>query len=247
MVDDGSSDGTEKIIGNKFGPRVVYIYQENNGVSAARNTGIKNARGQVLAFCDSDDLWEPEKLERQVDFLTMHPDTLLCYTDEQWVKDSKTVNKKRHQQKGGHNIFERSLEQCIIGPSSFAAKKEVFDRIGLFNENFPACEDYEFWLRVTSALKTGYIDEELTIKRAGHANQLSTAHSLDKYRIKALYDLLMSHKLSPQQAQQALKALSAKCIIFAQGCVKHGKVAQGVKYLALPETIPDSAIYGKSI
>jgi len=94
VVDDGSTDGTGEAL-RAYGDRITYVWQENNGVSAARNVGLRVSRGKYVAFLDSDDLWMPRKLEIQVRCMEENPQFPLCYTDEVWIRRGVRVNPKR--------------------------------------------------------------------------------------------------------------------------------------------------------
>ncbi len=101
VVDDGGSDGTDAALA-PYASRLRLLRRESRGgVSAARNTGIEAARGEWLAFLDSDDLWLPEKLARQMAYLAAHPDLLLCQTEETWVRRGLRVNQPLSHRKVG--------------------------------------------------------------------------------------------------------------------------------------------------
>ena len=186
VVDDGSSDGTKDWVLERF-PYVRYIYQDNSGVSSARNAGIKEAKGSWIAFLDSDDEWMPDKLEKQERAINDSKEAWLCHTNEFWVRNSVRVNQmKKHQKYGGY-IFENCLDICRISPSSVLIKKEVFEMVGLFDESLKVCEDYDLWLRITSVLPIIFLDQPLIIKYGGHADQLSRVdNGIEQYRIKSL-------------------------------------------------------------
>ena len=112
-------------------------------------------------------------------------------------------------------------------------RKSLFDAVGVFDESLPACEDYDLWLRVSCRYPVFLIDEPLIVKRGGHADQLSKAAGLDKFRIKSLKQLLESGQLSGPQFQAALRTMRAKCAIFAQGCRKRGRAAEADYYEGL--------------
>ena len=96
IVDDGSADDTQEIL-DSYGEDIIVLRQSNKGVSAARNRGITEATGQLIAFLDSDDLWLPEKLSRQVDFFNTNPTVMVNQTEEIWIRNGVRVNsKKRH-------------------------------------------------------------------------------------------------------------------------------------------------------
>ena len=232
VVDDGSTDNTTDIL--KFYPEIKLIRQENRGVSAARNMGVKASSGKYLAFLDSDDLWLPGKLEKQVNFFDKNPDADICQTEEIWIRNGTRVNPKKKHLKPSGMIFEKCLELCLVSPSAVMMTREVFDEAGGFDETLPACEDYDLWLRITCRYPVYLIEEPLTIKRGGHKDQLSKMPCLDKFRIKSLEKILKSGNLNPQQYEAAVKALEEKCRIYASGCEKRGRYAEARYYRHLP-------------
>jgi glycosyltransferase involved in cell wall biosynthesis len=232
IVDDGSTDNTAQVLGTYQGP-ITVIRQENAGVSAARNRGIRKASGRLISFLDSDDFWLSGKLKRQVEFFESTPGAMICQTEETWIRNGKRVNpKKRHQKESGI-FFERSLSLCLVSPSAVMIRRDLFDAVGLFDESLPACEDYDLWLRIGDRYPVYLIDDPLIIKRGGHADQLSKAPGLDRFRIRALIKLLESGGLSSSQAQAATGVLMEKCTIYANGCMKRGRVEEASKYRQL--------------
>ena len=232
LVDDGSTDDTAEIMG-QYRERVTVLTQRNHGVSAARNRGIRAASGRYIAFLDSDDCWLPQKLSRQVGFFNANPDALICQTEETWIRNGRRVNPKRRHSKPSGMIFERSLELCLVSPSAVMIHHSLFNRVGMFDESLPACEDYDLWLRVSCRYPIFLIETPLIIKRGGHADQLSRQPSLDKYRIKSLAGIIDRGVLSERQHAAALKVLEKKCAVYAAGCFKRGRVKESEYYRAL--------------
>ena len=229
VVDDGSTDNTRKIL-DSYGRDIIVLQQPNQGVSAARNRGIAESRAQLIAFLDSDDLWLPQKLTRQVAFFKSNPDALICQTEETWVRNGVRVNPKRRHHKLSGMIFEPSLALCLVSPSAVMIRRTLFDTVGLFDESLPACEDYDLWLRVSCRYPVFLIDEPLIIKRGGHEDQLSKAAGLDKYRIQSLKKLIDIRQLSEFQQLAAIKTLQQKCAIYAAGCRKRGREDEAKYY-----------------
>src|SRR3990167_4127136 len=87
VVDDGSTDQTDKILKDFKGAKIHFLRQDHKGVSAARNYGIREAHGELIALLDSDDEWHPKKLEVQVDFFRKNPDAMIAQTEEEWIKN----------------------------------------------------------------------------------------------------------------------------------------------------------------
>jgi glycosyltransferase involved in cell wall biosynthesis len=237
VVDDGSTDDTRAILG-AYGRQIIALRQPNRGVSAARNRGIAESRAQLVAFLDSDDVWLPQKLTRQVAFFQSNPEALICQTEETWVRDGVRLNPKKRHQKPAGMIFEPSLALCLVSPSAVMIRKPLFDTVGLFDERLPACEDYDLWLRISCRYPVFLIDDPLIIKRGGHQDQLSRAAGLDKYRIRSLKKLIDSQTLSEIQTGAAVRTLKQKCAIFANGCRKRGRKDEAKYYEELAGRYP---------
>jgi len=229
VVDDGSSDETPQMLLG-YGSALRMLRQDNRGVSAARNAGIAAARGELIAFLDSDDIWLPGKLARQVEFFRRHPEALICQTEELWVKNGCRVNPGRRHRKRGGMIFEPSLDLCLVSPSAVMLRRGLFDRVGIFDERLPACEDYDLWLRASCRFPVELIETPLIVKRGGHADQLSRAWGLDKYRADSIAKLISSGMLTPDQRRAAEAVLRQKCRVYAAGCRKRGRHAEASHY-----------------
>jgi glycosyltransferase involved in cell wall biosynthesis len=240
VVDDGSTDETEERLSG-FGSPLTYYQQENAGVSAARNRGLALSTAPLIAFLDSDDLWLPAKLRVQYNYMTEHPEVYICQTEEVWWRNSRQVNPKKHHRKPSGDIFRRSLNLCLVSPSAVMMRRELFEKVGYFDEKLPAAEDYDMWLRVSVDHAVPLLPAPLVIKRGGHADQLSARSGIDRYRIKALIKLLESDSLSSNQYPWVWQVLQRKCEIYGQGCLKRGRVEEGERYLALPEIYRDKA------
>jgi glycosyltransferase involved in cell wall biosynthesis len=234
VVDDGSTDNTSDVLA-PYGDDIRVLFQENKGVSAARNRGIAEASGRFIAFLDSDDLWLPQKLSAQVEFFNQRPDALICQTEEVWIRNGIRINPKKRHQKPSGMIFKPSLELCLVSPSAVMIQRNLLDRVGGFDETLAACEDYDLWLRISCRLPVYLIDIPLIIKQGGHGDQLSKEVGLDKFRIRAIEKIVNSGILSDEQHQAAVKTLKNKCNIYATGCRKRGREDEARYYEALPE------------
>ncbi|MGB0867560.1 MAG: glycosyltransferase family 2 protein [Granulosicoccaceae bacterium] len=227
VVDDGSDDGTSQNIAQQY-PNVRLLQQTNAGVSAARNLGIRAATGNWIALLDSDDEWHPDKLNQQQNALQHSGEARLVHCDEIWIRNGVRVNPKNRHRKTGGWIFEYCLPLCAISPSAAMIKTEVFDDIGLFDESLPACEDYDFWLRLTHREPVLYVEKTLLNKYGGHDDQLSKAHwGMDRFRIKSLFKLLKNgHSLSDSQKKSALNTLRGKVEVYGAGAEKRGRIQE---------------------
>lgn len=228
VVDDGSTDGTRSAVATTFAQigrpdKCHYFYQKNRGVSGARNYGVRQARGEYLTFLDSDDLWQPDKLEQQVKFLENNQSASAVYTNETWWRGRDRLNQKKRHRKYSGWIFPACLDLCLISASSILLKRAVFDKIGPFDETFPVCEDYEMWLRLTRDFPVYLIDQPLIIKRTISSDQLSTRYpAMDRFRVRAL-EKILTGQLTASQRRLVRQNLAWRCRLLAQGALKRGK------------------------
>jgi len=230
VVDDGSTDNTGNLI-RKHYPPVKYFYQDNKGVSAARNLGIAEASFPWLALLDDDDEWMPHKLEKQMQLLRANPDLKLCHTEERWVRNGVRVNQMKKHQKSGGWIYQKCLPLCAISPSSAVLHRSLFDEVGLFREDFPACEDYDMWLKICARHAVAYVEDECLIKYGGHADQLSAKHwGMDRFRIDALMGILNAGVLKNDDKKATQKILKKKIQVFKKGAAKRNKLDEVKKY-----------------
>ncbi len=229
IVDDGSTDNTSAIL-SRYVNYIIVLNQKNKGVSAARNKGIMEGSGKYVAFLDSDDLWLPEKLSCQIDFFKQNPDAMICQTNEIWIRNGVRVNPKKVHKKPSGMIFKPSLLRCLVSPSAVMMRRELFENIGLFDEQLPACEDYDLWLRVSHCYPVYLIDIPLVVKRGGHPDQLSKAPGLDRFRIDALVKMLKNSNLTAAQRRATVDIFKKKSRIYAAGCLKRGRTDEHAYY-----------------
>ena len=234
IVDDGSTDATYNILRdlgfNSLSTKKTvlrYFFQQNRGVSSARNLGIKEARSEYIALLDSDDLWLKSKLDRQVSaFQNDTQSSRLCHTDEIWIRNGVRVNQHKKHKKHGGNVFQSCLKLCCISPSSAMMHRSVFEDFGFFDEDLPACEDYDFWLRYSAKEDVNFIDEPLIIKKGGHSDQLSGAHwGMDRFRIYSIEKILKEPDLKLVHKTEAIHEVILKLEILINGSQKRQKFA----------------------
>jgi len=177
IVDDGSTDGTrEECKRYLVDPRVRYIHQENRGLAGARNRGIGASSGKYICFLDDDDVWRRDKLEKQLEFIQLELKNLgqwgLVFT---WIElidaAGKIIGYRGHHQKGSihSSLF---YGNTIDAPSSVMVKREVFEKVGLFDEFFRKCQDWDMWLRISKEYLIFPLKEYL-VKYREHQNSIS--------------------------------------------------------------------------
>ena len=226
VVDNGSSDGTLKFLREQY-PKITILTENKIGVSSARNKGIKKSINQWIALLDSDDAWHPRKLEIQTSMLdSALKEYNLIHTDEVWFRNNKHINQmKKHKKQGGY-IFERCLSLCCISPSSVLFKKNILDKVGLFDESLPVCEDYDMWLKICSSEKVLFAQDKLTYKYGGHKDQLSKSYwGMDRFRIKSIENIIKNFDLTYKQKKQAKKELIKKLKIIINGAFKRNNLS----------------------
>lgn len=242
VVDDGSQDKTLENL-KRYGLPLRVISQSRRGVAAARNLGARRSRGKYLAFLDSDDLWRPRKLEVQVAFMEERPGLQICQTEEIWIRRGVRVNPKSRHHKPSGDIFRASLDLCLVSPSAVMMTRELFERVGGFDESFTVCEDYDLWLRVAVDNPVPLIPAPLVVKRGGHEDQLSrSTWGLDRFRVLALQKLLRSG-IQGEKRRWVLEALARKVAILTQGARKRGKEDEAATYEAIMAQFSDPHPY----
>ncbi|MCK9573928.1 MAG: glycosyltransferase family 2 protein [Candidatus Omnitrophica bacterium] len=242
VVDDGSTDETREMFEGQApwtqarGEKVKYIYQENKGPAAARNAGIKQAKGEFICLLDSDDRFREDKLKIAYEYIKKYPQYKIFHTEEIWYKDGLLLSQKIYHKKPSGSVFGNSVKICSIGTSTVIIKKAIFTEIGLFDESMLTCEDYEFWLRATNKHRVFLIPYYLTIKQGGHPGQQSFKYeAMDTFRIYALKKILESNELTSDNFKIAADELKRKCGIFIKGAIKRGKIKEVERYRALVE------------
>jgi glycosyltransferase involved in cell wall biosynthesis len=183
VVDDGSLDDTHNVI-DRFADRgLIYLrHDKNRGCSAAYNTGLSAASGSFVAFLDSDDIWKPSYLKRQIDFLSRHPELDAVFTDTEIQGANLRIpsliglmkrfpNLLVKQQGKSEYIFTSRemylclLEEIPVKPSALVFKKDLYTKFGGFNEKWPSGTDWDLILRFSRSACFGYINQPLVIQR----------------------------------------------------------------------------------
>lgn len=198
VVDDGSTDKTGEVLKEFHGrSEIIYLYKENGGVSSARNMGIKKAKGDYIAFLDSDDTWMPQKLERQIEYISDNPEKVMVGTEFVIYDDSGNKLGKS----GLTDEFPADKNELLVYllskppllPSTLMIKKEVFDIVGGFDEDLSTAVDLDFNIRAAlKDIKMAIVDESL-MKYIAHKDGISKACRSHKNRFRAINKLLDGH------------------------------------------------------
>ena len=146
VVDDGSAQRAEGLV-RSISPAIRYVWQEHGGVAAARNRGLAEARGELIAFQDSDDLWRPGKLDLEVALLRSQPSVGMVYTSHRIIDEDRNVICGRWKQLHSGRVIRALFRSMFIIMPSTVVRRSVVDRVGRFNTDLRINSDYEYWLR----------------------------------------------------------------------------------------------------
>lgn len=196
VVDDGSTDATKQVL-SKYEERIRYIYQSNQGVAAARNKGIHAGTGKYIAFLDADDIWYPEKLEKQIAVLENNQKAGFVYCDNFFVNEKRQLSEsygyKVFLKKG--NILPDLFCRYFLITSSLLMRRACFEWIGYFDESLKVGEDYDFFLKLAFAFPAEVIEEKLWERRVSKTSLSRQDFVLDwQTDINTLNKFIKKHK-----------------------------------------------------
>ncbi|MEK7195139.1 MAG: glycosyltransferase [Patescibacteria group bacterium] len=197
VVDDGSTDDTKKILEPYVrGNKIKYIYQGNKGLSGARNTGIKDSLGEYVALLDTDDIFLPEKIEKQVEHLETDPACDVSYCDlyHFWDERPSELMKLNYRYYSGHDVLPNLLERSFIAPVTVVFRRKVFEKYGYFDEAIRQyAEDFEFWLRLSyHGANICFLPDilaKLRLRREGNIQGLSNQPKMKLTALKVVENL----------------------------------------------------------
>jgi glycosyltransferase involved in cell wall biosynthesis len=229
VVDDGSDIDTRQELNEFFG-RLTYYARDHSGVSAARNFGLSQSSGEMIAFLDSDDLWKPDKIRIQMGYMKTFSEAVACYTEEIWIRHGRRVNPHKKHRKYSGWIFDKVLPLCLLSLSSALFRRKVFEELGNFDENLPACEDYDFGIRLAQKYPIHLISKPLIEKRGGHPDQLSHKYwGMDRFRLRAL-EKALSLDLTEEQRTLVTREIILKARILEVGFSNRDKPSEARRY-----------------
>lgn len=207
VVDDGSTDNTKEILAPYAAEKkLIYIRQQNAGLSGARNTGITHAKGEFIALLDADDLFLPKKIEHQIHYLESHPECDISYCNlfHFWDGEENNLLTLNYQYYSGADVLPNLIKRDFIAPLSMVIRRSIFDRFGLFDTNFRRSEDLEFLVRILSqGANICFLDERLAKLRLSRTSNLQGFESQPEVKRTALNlfeDLY--RKISPAERER---------------------------------------------
>ncbi len=262
VVNDGSTDNTEEVVNNYINtqtqriinpPIIKYFNKQNGGCSSARNFGIKEAKGDYLAFLDSDDLWYPNKLEKQIKALITNTDYGLSISNIEFINENKEhvsfSNLRKSIIKDG-DILEYILRMPRMTCSYIVARKDVFSEVGLFDETFKTANDFDMILRICNKFKTVLIEDSLV--RYKKSNN-SVSHKLfSRGRLMAVEKFKRYAPIFVNKNKRLISKTIAKiCLDYGEDLLWNRYIKEAQKQLkqSLCNRVSLKAIllYGKSL
>ena len=220
VVDDGSTDNTKEVI-KPYLNKIKYIYQQNSGPSAARNRGIKEAKGEYIAFLDADDIWLAQKLELQIKFMEKEKEVGLIFSDmilfnekgiikNSFLKEKLFFNKLSIKPLSStekviyDNVFNALLQENFIPTNTVIVKKECFNKVGFFDKTLFSVEDRDMWLRIGLFYDIGFINFPLVLTRFHETNISANQELALKSRLKVMKKFLNYSNL-PIKSKKIIK------------------------------------------
>lgn len=239
VIDDGSTDNTKELLNSYIKEnKIKYIFQENQGLSAARNTGIKASKGDFIAFLDADDIFLLEKVQKQVNHLNKNSGIDISYCDLYHFFDDEVdkLYKLKYLYHSGEAVFENLLKYHFIAPLTLMIRKEVFQRVGLFNEILKRSEDLDFLLRASyKSDKISFLPgalAKLRVRRTDNLQGLESQPQVKLSNLKVIQDF--SEKLTKEEKEKykVKKLLKKYNLKIALAYILNNKKTEARKYFS---------------
>lgn len=214
VVDDGSTDSTPEVAA-RFGGRIAYIRQANTERGAARNRGLAEARGEFIAFLDSDDIWLPDKIKNEVEYLQQHPDLGFVYSDREYIDaDGRYIGYGRAPEHHGW-VTGELLKQNFVCLSANLARREAMLKTGGFPEDrlISGSEDWVAWIRLSTEVQFGHLPVITVLYRIHPANTMNNAPAMERAMTNAMKAVEAADWLKPEFRRYFLY-LKANCALF---------------------------------
>lgn len=222
IVDCGSTDGTKEAVYNCNEP-IKFLETKTSGASAQRNIGIFNAKGSYIAFLDDDDIWHPEKLKIQMGFLDQHPEISMISAGN--IRIGGDIKIHRPKWIIG-DLYQKLFMKSFISTPSVMVKREVFDKVGGFNENYKRAEDYDLWLRISRYFHLAHTKTPLAWIRKSKNRLSDNKIDLRKSAIKVIQENYDSNKISPRKLNRRISGIE---ISLGRRYIKSGNKREGKK------------------
>lgn len=223
VINDGSSDGTAEWLAEQHD--VVGFNQPNSGIASSRNKGISASKGEWLAFLDHDDIWVPDKLETQVDFVQANPEVGMVAVKH--VRLGTRISRTDNWKWLKGDLFVKVFSESFIHTSSVMIRKDVLDKVGGFPTRYRFADEFDVWLKISKDYEIAFFDRPLVFIRFYDSN---TSHNRIGVRTDT-YDILMSN-YDPDRIPRKifLRTLSDHDISFGRAFVNLSDFGTALKY-----------------
>ncbi len=225
----------------KYGSRLNYFYQDNKGISGARNTGINRSSGDYIAFLDSDDYWLPDKLEKQIALFLKYPEFGMVACQCASIGADGQFRQKNRPGKSGSVLLDL-FKKNFIRTSSAVIKSECFLKSGLFDENLKECEEYDLWLRIAAHYQVGFINEPLAVYTDNPKGASTDSLRGRLYRLQVLEKEYLK-EIIPEKIYK--KRIADTCHYIGRHWAKRGGRAESLSFLKKAQEL--NPLYIKNI
>jgi glycosyltransferase involved in cell wall biosynthesis len=233
VIDDGSTDHTKEAL-EPFEGKIKYFYQDNSGISGARNRGIEEARGNYIAFLDSDDAWMPEKLATQAEILDRDPSVGIVYSKMLILNEDGKHCGFKPDEKTGRNFMELIEIRGDIATSTVMTRRECFQKVGRFDPDLPPMEDFDMWLRISKFYKI-YEVENVTLAYYYEHGQQATKDLKKVYEglVKLEHKILRMADEAPQKIKnKVIQRLTMHQYTLSRLYYKEGRLKDSFRNVA---------------
>jgi glycosyltransferase involved in cell wall biosynthesis len=238
VVDDGSQDNT-RAVADVFKGKLRYIWQENQGLSVARNTGIQAAQGELIGLLDADDLYEPEYLSELVAALKQHKSSDAIYCGFKYIDlDNQLLPKKIIKVFQKDQFYSNLLNGGFFPPMCMLAHKYCYEELGYFDRNFQGCADWDMWLRMANRFSIIGIPVAFTRYRVVPTSMSSDPIYMLEDRIAVLEKHLNISSDELQDAAQSVRrAFGRNYFLTAIDYIQSNDVEQAYQWILKAVTI----------
>lgn len=232
VVDDGSTDDTPARLA-AYGERIRTLRQANSGVALARNAGTAAARGRYVAFLDADDVWQPEKIERQLEALTQPPGARASYTAFDLVSADLTPQEVRRTARAGSLVEDLLCLGNVVGtPSTVVCERDLLLDVGGFDPDLSLGADWDLWLRLALRTTFSYVDEPLVRYRVHEGNMSRDVALLERDSVRLLEKALANPAVPARLRSARRRVLGRNDRVLAGSYLRAGRVADGLRCAA---------------
>ncbi len=223
VVNDGSTDGTREWLQAQSDAR--WLEQENSGIATSRNNGAAAAQGAWFAFLDHDDLWAPEKLKIQADFVLQNPDVALVAARH--IRLGKKFRSPRRRTWIKGDLLVKEFSESFIHTSSVMIRRDVFKEIGGFQPHYRFADEFDVWLKIAASYPIAYVDEPLVFIRVHEAN---TSHNRVGVRHDTYDILLRQYNPARIPVRIFMRTVSDHDISFGRAHLNSGNMSEAVSW-----------------